>query len=251
VICETIIAITNDKELPIDYYCERDSPWRGKVYEKSHLFSIDEKSGIQALNRKESPMEVGKDKRQEFEYERNGTTTLIAAQNVKTGEMAETHLGPTRTEEDFLNFCKKITGAVSKEDEIIFLADQLNTHKSASLVKWIAKEIGFKGYLGEKGKSGILKSMESRRIFLETPMHRIRFLYTPKHCSWLNPIENWFSKLQRHVITGGVFPSLDDLKNKIKNYIEYYNKCMLKPMKWKFKGFSKSKILVDSIVLTT
>ena len=156
-------------------------------------------------------MKPGKDKRQEFEYERHGTTTLIAAQNVETGEMTETHLGPTRTEEDFLIFCQKITKVTSKEDEIIFLADQLNIHKSASLVKWIAQEIDFKGYLGEKGKKGILKNMESRRRFLETPMHRIRFLYTPKHCSWLNPIENWFSKLQRHVITGGVFSSLEDL----------------------------------------
>jgi hypothetical protein len=196
-------------------------------------------------------MKPGKDKRQEFEYERHGTTTLITAQNVETGEMTETHLGPTRTEEDFLIFCQKITKVTSKEDEIIFLADQLNIHKSASLVKWIAQEIDFKGYLGEKGKKGILKNMESRRRFLETPMHRIRFLYTPKHCSWLNPIENWFSKLQRHVITGGVFSSLEDLENKIENYIEYYNKCLLKPMNWKFKGFSKSKILEDYIITKT
>jgi len=220
-------------------------------YKNRHLVSVDEKTGIQALERKEVPMKAGEDKKQEYEYKRNGTTTLIAAQNVSNGKMVKIHLGQTRNECDFLEFCKQTVALFPKEDEVIFLTDQLNTHKSASLVEWIASEIDFKEDLGKKDRKGILKSMPTRMAFLETQEHRIRFVYTPKHCSWLNPIENWFSKLQRHVITGGVFPSVQDLESKIRSYVEYYNQCMLKPLKWKFKGFTKDKVLKNSNMVKT
>lgn len=194
-------------------------------------------------------MRKGRNKRQEYEYKRNGTTTLIAAQDVSNGKIIEAHLGPTRNEQDFLKFCQRVEASFPEEDEIIFMADQLNTHKSASLVEWIAQKIGFKDCLGKKEQKGILKNMESRQAFLEDKTHRIRFVYTPKHCSWLNPIENWFAKLQRHVITGGVFSSVEELQDKIRDYIKYYNQCLLKPLKWKFKGFTKGKILENCIVL--
>jgi len=194
-------------------------------------------------------MRKGRNKRQEYEYKRNGTTTLIAAQDVSNGKIIEAHLGPTRNEQDFLKFCQRVEASFPEEDEIIFMADQLNTHKSASLVEWIAQKIGFKDCLGKKEQKGILKNMESRQAFLEDKTHRIRFVYTPKHCSWLNPIENWFAKLQRHVITGGVFSSVEELQGKIRDYIKYYNQCLLKPLKWKFKGFTKGKILENCIVL--
>lgn len=208
--------------------------------------SVDEKTGIQALDRKEAPMKVSRDKRQEYEYKRNGTTTLIAAQDVSNGKMVEIYLGQTRNEYDFLEFCKRTVALFPNEDKVIFLADQLNTHKSASLVEWIAHEMGFEDELGKKGRRGILKSMETRMEFLENQEHRIRFVFTPLHCSWLNPIENWFGKLQRHIITGGVFCSVQELECKIRDYVEYYNICMLKPLKWKFNGFTKGKILENS-----
>jgi len=194
-------------------------------------------------------MRKGRNKRQEYEYKRNGTTTLIAVQDVSNGKIIEAHLGPTRNEQDFLKFCQRVEASFPEEDEIIFMADQLNTHKSASSVEWIAQKIGFKDCLGKKEQKGILKNMESRQAFLEDKTHRIRFVYTPKHCSWLNPIENWFAKLQRHVITGGVFSSVEELQGKIRDYIKYYNQCLLKPLKWKFKGFTKGKILENCIVL--
>jgi transposase len=216
-------------------------------YKNSHVISVDEKTGIQALYRKASPMSKGKIRRQEYEYKRNGTTTLIGANEVSTGALIYAHLGPTRNEEDFLKFTQQTVALFPKEDKVILIADQLNIHKSESLVKWIASEIGYKDDLGIKGKKGILKSMESRMNFLEKEDHRIRFVFTPKHCSWLNPIENWFGKLQGQVITGGVFSSVEQLENDIRDYIQYYNCCMLKPLKWKFKGFSKNKILEDII----
>ena len=117
------------------------------------------------------------------------------------------------------------------------------THQSESLVVWIAEQIGFKDELGKKGSRGILKNMQTRQSFLENPQHRIQFVFTPKHCSWLNPIENWFAKLQRHVITYGNFSSVKELENKIEAYIGFYNRHLIKPLKWKFKGFIKAQQL--------
>jgi len=94
-------------------------------------------------------------------------------------------LNSTRTEADFLQFTVETANCFPKEDQLIFLADQLNIHKSASLVKWIAEQIGYEGDLGIKGHTGILKNMTTRQAFLEDETHRIRFVFTPKHCSWL------------------------------------------------------------------
>lgn len=204
---------------------------------------MDEKTGIQALKRiaEGQLMKVGKCRRIEYEYERKGTICLMAAIDVGKGNISHYRLHDTRTEEDFLVFIRETVVNYPKDEEIIFMADQLNTHLSASLVEWVAKEIGFEGDLGKKRSHGILKSMESRKQFLEKKQHRIRFVYTPKHCSWLNPIENWFAKLQKHVIKYGNFDSVEDLNNKMEAYIRYYNDCLIKPLKWKFSGFNKNK----------
>lgn len=165
----------------------------------------------------------------------------MAAFDVGKGNIVHHKLKDTRNEKDFLLLVQQTVAKYPKGDEVVFMADQLNTHKSASLVKWVAGQIKFEGDLGKKGQNGILASMESRMQFLEDHQHRVRFVFTPKHCSWLNPIENWFSKLQRHVITYGNFTSIEDLCAKVENYIEYYNECLVKPLKWKFKGFTKNK----------
>jgi transposase len=210
-----------------------------------HVLSVDEKTGIQALERIEgvAPESKGLHRRKESEYIRHGTTSLMAALEVGKGELASHRILPTRNEEDFLSFIQATVNKYPKQDEVILLADHLNTHMSASLVEWVARQIDFKGELGTKAYKGVLKSMKTRKAFLEDESHRIRFVYTPKHCSWLNPIENWFAKLQRHVIRNGNFLSVDALENKIENYISFYNRCLVKPLKWKFKGFIKAKEL--------
>lgn len=184
-------------------------------------------------------MKPGQPRRLEYEYSRNGTTCLMAAQNVATGDILHIRLHPTRKEEDYLLFIQQAEEKLPEEDQVIFLADQLNTHMSVSLVQWVAQRIGFEGDLGTPRYKGILQDMQSRKAFLENPEHRIRFVFTPKHCSWLNPIENWFGKLQRHVIKYGNFPNVKELESKIVAYVEYYNRCLTKPLKWKFKGFWK------------
>ena len=192
-----------------------------------------------------APAGKGGHMRKEFEYIRHGTTTLMAAINVENGRLLHYHLGPTRDEIDYADFLKQTVDGLPEMDKIIILSDQLNTHLSETLVKWIAEEEEFDQDLGQKGRYGILKNQQTRRDFLERENHRIRFVFTPKHCSWLNPIENWFAKIQRHVIKNGNFSSVKELNQKIRAYIAFYNRCLAKPLNWKFKGFSKERKLLN------
>ncbi len=118
--------------------------------------------------------------------------------------------GRGRTEDDFVTHIRA-TVSTDPGAKWVFIADQLNTHKSASLEACVAELCGIKEALGEKGKSGILENMVSRATFLQCPEHRIRFVYTPKHCSWLNQVEIWFDILSRHALKRGSFPSTEAL----------------------------------------
>ena len=90
--------------------------------------------------------------------------------------------------------------------------------------------------LGKKGQSGCLQSMKTRAEFLSNSEHKVVFHYTPKHCSWLNQIEIWFSILMRKLLKRSSFDSEADLACKILDFIAYYNDTMAKPFKWTYKG---------------
>lgn len=204
------------------------------------IVSTDEKTGIQALEPLacSKPMRPGLPERREHSYDRHGTINLIANFNVVVGQIMAPTLSPTRTEFDFYHHIRH-TVSINPEGKWIFIVDQLNTHKSASLVKFVAETEGMEldeATLGVKGKSGILQSMKTRKAFLEDEAHRIRFVYTPKHTSWLNQVEIWFSILVRKLLKRGSFSSTDELKERILAFIDYFNKTMAKPFKWTFKG---------------
>ena len=202
-----------------------------------HTVSCDEKTGIQALERAAmtKAMKVGQVERQEHEYVRHGTQVLIANMEVATGKILQPMIGDTRGEQDFVD---NITAVVDtdREAQWIFVVDQLNTHKSETLVRYVANEIGYEGDLGTKGRSGILRTMRSRQDFLEDTDHRIRFVYTPKHASWLNQIEIWFSILVRRLLKRASFKSKDEMREKVLAFIEYFNSTFAKPFKWTYQG---------------
>ena len=116
------------------------------------------------------------------------------------------------------------------------VCDQLNTHQSESLVRWVADLSGIEEDLGVKGERGILASMASRAAFLSDPGHKVVFHYTPKHSSWLNQIEIWLSILVRKLLKRGSFISVEDLQAKVFAFIDYYNRTMAKPFKWTYQG---------------
>ncbi len=202
------------------------------------MVSTDEMTGIQALERAQptQPLKLGQVERPEFEYIRHGTQSLIATWHVGQVQVLNPAIDCTRNEFDFANHIAS-TIETDPEAEWVFILDQLNTHKSASLVRLVAACCDGEPDLGIKGKSGILQSMETRSTFLSDPSHRIRCVYVPKHTSWLNQIECWFSILMRRLLKRGNFLSTDDLKQKILDFIAYFNRTLAKPFNWKFEGF--------------
>jgi hypothetical protein len=202
-----------------------------------HTVSTDEMTGIQALERMAitKPVRAGQVEKVEFEYTRHGTQTLIANLEVATGQLIAPTLGDRRTENDFTQHISR-TIATDPEASWIFVVDQLNIHRSKSLVGLVATLCNITEPLGCEKRHGILKSMVSRQAFLSDPTHRIRFVYTPKHSSWLNQIEIWFSILVRRLLKRASFTSRDDLKQRILDFIAYFNGVFAKPFKWTYTG---------------
>jgi hypothetical protein len=200
--------------------------------------STDEMTGVQALERKHPdwPMQPGHVVRREFEYIRHGTVAFIVNFDGASGLVGQISAGSTRNEADFLAHIRATVEAAPRVVQWHFVVDNLNTHQSESLVQYVADESDLDIDLGAKGQSGILASMETRAAFLSDPTHRIVFHDTPKHASWMNQVEIWFSILARNLLKRGTFISVADLKAKVLAFLAYFNRTMAKPFRWTYQA---------------
>ncbi|MDC3379366.1 IS630 family transposase [Planctomycetota bacterium] len=195
------------------------------------VFCVDEKTGMQALEREnpDSPTRPGKPRRHDHRYKRHGTTCLIGAFQVHSGKVwgrcVESRDGPT-----FAAFIREICESVPEAPAIHFVLDQLSTHSTLELCEVVAKLSGLKCD-PEK-----VKTAKLRKAFLLGEDKRVVFHYTPLRASWLDQIEIWFSFLSRSVLQVASFTSLHDLQAKTYEFVEYYNRYLARPFRWTYTG---------------
>jgi hypothetical protein len=215
-----------------------------EAYERHgiHTICVDEQTGIQALERiaPDLPVRAGMPTLREYEYTRHGTLCLFGNFHVATGQVLCPMIRQTRTEVDYL---ENLDNLILEDPNAGYriIADNLTTHCSESLVRYIAESCDIDTPLGKKGVRGILRSVKSRVEFLTDPSHRIQLLFTPRHCSWLNQIEIWFGTLRSKVTRWMNFTTLDALEDAILSFIAYYNKTLAQPYNWTYSG----KVLAD------
>lgn len=211
------------------------------AYELDHTRTIcvDEMTSLaanqrRAITKRALPSQVAK---VECQYTRHGTLSLTGSWDVVYGQMIHTTINETRNAEDFASHIRA-TIATDPFARWIIVADNLNTHYGEPIVRTVAELLGVdQAELGDKKKRrGILGCVPSRREFLADPSHRIRFVYTPKHSSWLNQIEVVFGVIASRVMRGGDFSSKQDLKAKLLAFIDYYNRTFAKPLNWTYTG---------------
>ena len=210
-----------------------------EAYERDgiHTICIDEQTGIQALQRiaPDQPVRPGMPALREYEYTRHGTLCLFGNFHVATGQILSPMIRQTRNEIDYL---ENLDNLIHRDPNAGYriIADNLTTHCSESLVHYVATTCGIETSLGKKGVRGILRSVQSRVEFLTDPSHRIQFLFTPRHCSWLNQIEIWFGTLRSKLTRWMSFSSLAALEDAIITFIDYYNTTLAHPYNWTYTG---------------
>lgn len=208
---------------------------------------LDEMTSLQA-NEKRAPTirpAPGQCGKEECQYTRHGTVCLTGNWDVVEGQFLLPTIEETRNNKDFALHVERLIDS-GLADGWVFVVDNLNTHCGEPLVRMMAKKLGISSRkLGKAKKHGILKSMASRRAFLSDPSHSIRFVYIPKHSSWLNQIEAVFGMINRRVMRGGSFTSKQDLMDKLIRFTTYFNDRIAKPMKWTFTGRPTEKESVE------
>ena len=205
----------------------------------THTVCTDEMTSLQANERRAETKlpRPGQPGKREHQYRRHGTLSLTGSWHVVRGQMLHTTIGPTRTGEDFAQHVEQ-TVQTDPDASWVFVMDNLNTHSSEEVVRRVARLLDIdQDTLGDKQKRrGILGCTAARRAFLGDPSHRIRFVYLPKHSSWLNQIEVVFGIVSKRVMRHGSFTSIDDLKSKLLKFIDYFNETFAKPFNWTYTG---------------
>lgn len=213
-----------------------------------HTYCVDEITGLQAnekraAGKRPAPGQYGK---HECQYTRHGAVCLTGNWDVVNGRFMYPTIEITRNNEDFARHVDRLIGLVDA-DGWVFVVDNLNTHCGEALVRTVAKHLGIASdQLGQAKKSGILKTMATRREFLSEPTHKIRFVYIPKHSSWLNQVEVIFGIINRRVMRGGSFSSKEDLIAKLRIFTTYFNQHIAKPMLWTFTGRPTEKENIET-----
>ncbi len=201
--------------------------------------SVDEMTSLAANERRAETKLVrpGEIAKIECQYTRHGTLSLTGSWDVTVGQLIQTTIAKTRTDDDFATHVRQ-TIAQDPAAPWIIVADNLNTHSGEAVVRTVAELLAIDpATLGDKHRRrGVLGSMASRREFLSNPAHRIRFAYLPKHSSWLNQIEVIFGIIARRVIRPGNFTSQQDLKDQLTDFVAYYNRTFAKPLNWTYTG---------------
>ena len=203
-----------------------------------HTISVDEMTSLQANERHAETKlpKPGQMAKEEFQYTRHGTVCVTANWHVVRGQLLATTISETRDNQDFAKHIEQ-TIATDPTGGWVIIVDNLNTHCGEPLVRMVADQLAIDPEtLGAPRKNGHLKTMATRRAFLSDPSHRIRFVYLPKHSSWLNQIEIIFGIINRRVMRRGNFVSQLDLIGKLKRFIDYFNETIAQPMNWTYTG---------------
>lgn len=204
----------------------------------THTVCVDEMTGLQANERRAETKlpRPGQTAKEEFQYTRHGTVCVTANWHVVQGRILAPTISETRNNQDFARHVEH-TIATDPEAAWVFVVDNLNTHCGEPLVRLVANQLRIdEATLGTARQEGVLQTMQTRRAFLSDPDHRIRFVYIPKHSSWLNQIEIVFGIINRRVMRRGSFCSRRDLIEKLQRFMTYFNETIAQPMNWTYTG---------------
>lgn len=202
------------------------------LYQHGELvICTDEKTGMQILQRKHPTILVqpGKPEKREHEYIRHGTRCLIASFVVPTGKVVW-DLGVTRTSTDFAAHLAHVAAQFPDQQRFHWILDNLNTHWSLDVCRLMAQLNGLPFHKKD------LRTGVQRRAFLTDPDHRHVFHFTPKHGSWLNQVELWFSTLARRFLKRGDFASAQDFVARLTAYLNDHNAHRAHPYRWTYTG---------------
>ena len=237
--CNTTETDPERFQRQVELVCQtyRDAP---QLYHQSHTHTVcvDEMTSLQANERRAETKlpKPGQIAKEEFQYTRHGTVCVTGNWHVVRGQLLAPTISETRDNADFAQHIEQ-TIATDPQAGWVFVVDNLNTHCGEPLVRMVAEKLGIdQATLGIARKSGVVSTMETRRAFLSDPTHRIRFVYLPKHSSWLNQIEMIFGIINRRVMRRSSFTSKRDLIEKLERFIKYFNETIAKPMNWTYTG---------------